>query len=171
MDLAFHRLEALRAPQKPVTASESPCSSCSLAQSSWTLSVSSSWKPEVEEAVPKKPSRERWDLDGFEKGRRCWFVFLLKKRSDAYSFAKANVASVNTVLVGRVVSSQVLCHQFLEGSLCSSMFFFFFRVGGGGWGRTILDKRADSNHPLALFTKQQKLNDLDLAVQQASRTM
>ena len=60
MDLAwtFHRLEALWAPQKPAEAeaetSESPCSSCSLAQSSWTLSVSSSWKPEVEEADLKK---------------------------------------------------------------------------------------------------------------------
>ena len=54
MDLAFHRLEALRLPEKPtaeMSPSEmSPCSSCSLAQSSWTLSVSSSWKPEVEEA-------------------------------------------------------------------------------------------------------------------------
>ena len=53
MDLAFHRLEALRLPEKPtaeMSPSEmSPCSSCSLAQSSWTLSVSSSWKPEVEE--------------------------------------------------------------------------------------------------------------------------
>lgn len=73
MDLAFHRLEALRLPEKPtaeMSPSEmSPCSSCSLAQSSWTFSVSSSWKPEVEVSPERK---QPW----FEQGNIGDVLFL-----------------------------------------------------------------------------------------------